>query len=169
MRRWSLIENNYYGESSYYETDYDDRCYEDENYSPKQQKLKELSELYYNSYAPKGYSRGSKKDLEEFMLTRASIGYSAEWLPYYLVGISEKAKTTIKSMERHKLSEAIIAHQLEKMGFVEQTDWKWEFDKSEFLDEVDYGGDYDWEEAAYVELGGDINEYRSGCVNDFGD
>lgn len=165
MRRWSLV----YNERNYDEMDNDWRYEEDDSFSPIKDKLKELSELYYNSYAPAGYSRGSKRDLYQFMRTRDSIGYKAEWLPYYLVGISEKAKTLIKSMERHKLAEAIIAYKLKEMGFLEQVDWKWEFDESEFLEEADMGYGYDWEEAAYAELGGDINEYRSGCVNDFGD
>ena len=176
MYRWSITErpsNDFDG----YEA-YDDM---EEPYVPTiEDQLAEWRDLYYKGAEwYRGYSRGSKKDLNRFLQDRRTNEFrdfyfdrlgDIIWLPYKLVGYNEKAKHTIEVMSAKNLHESIIASQLEKMKLEECVDWAWELDEDELKDSRStVYDDIDWERQSYLELGGSPERYHDGCLDDYMD
>ena len=90
--RWSLD----YEKQQYYisEKDYADL-------------LERYRKIYYeNLERYEGYSRGSKNEL--LRILNDNPNFFGIWLPYSLIGHSEKAKHIIDTMLNHNLSEHII-------------------------------------------------------------
>lgn len=114
--RWSLD----YEKQQYYisEKDYADL-------------LERYRKIYYeNLERYEGYSRGSKNEL--LRILNDNPNFFGIWLPYSLIGHSEKAKHIIDTMRNHNLSEHIIAHRLIKTGLKEGVDWEWIFEENEW-------------------------------------
>lgn len=89
-----------------------------------------IPEIFYNLERYEGYSRGSKNEL--LRILNDNPNFFGIWLPYSLIGHSEKAKHIIDTMLNHNLSEHIIAHRLIKTGLKEGVDWEWIFEENEW-------------------------------------
>lgn len=170
MYRWTIIKKY---DNSW--DDFDDHSdfYEDVN---PDEELEYFRNIYYEGeFSYSRYSRGSKADLRAFLrdireYDDGSYKYYGIWLPYNLVGYSEKAKNLICKMAKKELSDAIIAYQLNKMGLKECVDWKWEFDEDKYRENLCDGGyDDDWEMHTYLEMGGDIEKYNKHGFDDWWD
>ena len=134
------------------------------------------------------YSRGAKNGLQSAMrelyanytehqdLGRAILVSDKTLFPdasiiypiydtYQLVGLIDKTKHLIEYLETKGLNENIIAHCLSKK-YTEYIDWQWQIASPE--DFVDYPSE-DLERQSYIELGGNLENYREGCLDEFMD
>ena len=87
---------------------------------------------------------------------------------YQLVGLTDKAKHLIEYLETKGLNENIIAHCLSKK-YPEYIDWQWQIaSPMDFPDHLsdDLVSD-DLERQSYIELGGNSENYREGCLDEF--